>query len=115
MKLYVTALCRLRQLAWFACLSLLPLEVTGQGKSEAWGKGTTLIDQQGRVWEAAQQGLWLSEGTHKTHFTIQNGLSKDTITALLLHTGELGSIGGSRQHYNDAVLGRSPSQLLVGF
>ncbi|MGI4871791.1 MAG: histidine kinase [Janthinobacterium lividum] len=87
MEMDVTALGRLRQLAWFACLGLLPLGVAGQGGSEASGKGATLIDQQGRVWEAARQGLWLSEGTRKTHFTTQNGLSNDTVTALAQDIG----------------------------
>jgi PAS domain-containing protein len=74
MNLPIPARCWLRRLAWGASLGLLPLGAAGQG--------TTLIDQQGRVWEATRQGLWLSEGTRQIHFTTQSGLSNDTITAL---------------------------------
>ena len=63
-------------------LALLPTNVVGQNASESLSRGPRLIDQQGRVWEAAKRGLWLSEGGRKTHFTTQNGLSNDTITAL---------------------------------
>ncbi|GAA4054828.1 hypothetical protein GCM10022409_47430 [Hymenobacter glaciei] len=50
--------------------------------SEPLAGGPRLVDQQGRVWEAAPRGLWLNEGAKKTYFTTQNGLSNDTITAL---------------------------------
>ena len=72
-------------LRWLACLGflgLLPAGVAGQDGRESFGGEARLIDQQGRVWEAAKRGLWLSEGSRKTHFTTQNGLSNDTITAL---------------------------------
>lgn len=70
------------QLACWGGLGALPLGAAGQPASAALGQGATLIDRQGRVWEATQRGLRLSEGTHTTHFTTQNGLSNDTITAL---------------------------------
>jgi hypothetical protein len=61
---------------------LLPSKAGGQARSEAVGTGAWLIDQQGRVWEATRAGLWLREGSKRTHFTTQNGLSNDTVTAL---------------------------------
>ena len=72
-------------LRWFACLGflvLLPSGAAGQNVSNTLAGGARLIDQQGRIWEAAQRGLYLSEGARKTHFTAQNGLSNDSITAL---------------------------------
>ncbi|UOQ52479.1 sensor histidine kinase [Hymenobacter cellulosivorans] len=41
-----------------------------------------LVDQQGRLWEAVVPGLRLLEAQRSTYFTIRNGLSNDTITAL---------------------------------
>ncbi|MBO2008223.1 sensor histidine kinase [Hymenobacter negativus] len=68
---------------WLACLGfLVSLSAAGQDVHALPGGVARLIDQQGRVWEAARRGLWLSEGAGKTHFTTQNGLSNDTITAL---------------------------------
>ena len=63
-------------------LALLPTNAAGQNGSESLSRGPRLIDHQGRIWEAAERGLWLREGTGKTHFTTENGLSNDTITAL---------------------------------
>ena len=79
MGIYVIVL---RWLAWLVFLVLLPLGVTGQNEREWHAGGAGLVDQQGRIWEAAQRGLWLIEGTRKIQFTTQNGLSNDTITAL---------------------------------
>ncbi|SFQ83374.1 sensor histidine kinase [Hymenobacter arizonensis] len=79
MGIYVMVL---RGLAWLVFLVLLPLAVTGQNEREWPAGGASLVDQQGRIWEAAKRGLWLREGTRKTQFTTQNGLSNDTITAL---------------------------------
>ncbi|WP_044000339.1 sensor histidine kinase [Hymenobacter swuensis] len=79
MGIYVRGL---RLLAWLVFLVLLPLGVTGRNEHEWPAGGAFLVDQQGRIWEAAQRGLWLREGTRKTQFTTQNGLSNDTITAL---------------------------------
>ena len=72
----------LRGLACLGLLGCLPAGAAGQDVREPFGSRVRLIDQQGRVWEAASQGLWLSDGSEKTHFTTQNGLSNDTITAL---------------------------------
>ena len=72
----------LRWLATIAFLALLPTDAGGQNGSESLSRGPRLIDQQGRIWEVAKRGLWLSEGAGKKHFTTQNGLSNDTITAL---------------------------------
>ena len=75
----------LRHLPGLACLSLLtllPPKAVGQAGNESVDKGARLIDQQGRIWEAARLGLWLTQGSSKTHFTTQNGLSNDTVTAL---------------------------------
>ncbi|MCB2407771.1 sensor histidine kinase [Hymenobacter lucidus] len=63
-------------------LILAPLAAAGQGRSKALSQSATLIDRQGRVWEAAQPGLRLREGGRSTLFTTQNGLSNDTVTAL---------------------------------
>ena len=82
MTRYVPARRWLRWLVWGASLGALPLGAAGQHAADAPCPATTLIDQQGRVWEATRQGLWLREGTHQTHFTTQTGLSNDTITAL---------------------------------
>lgn len=82
MTRYVSARRWLRWLAWGASLGTLPLGAAGQRPADAPGQATTLIDQQGRIWEATRQGLWLREGARHTHFTTQNGLSNDTITAL---------------------------------
>jgi hypothetical protein len=79
---YVPARRWLRWLAWAASLGALPLGAAGQRAGDAPSQATTLIDQQGRVWEATRQGLCLREGTRHTHFTTQSGLSNDTITAL---------------------------------
>ena len=72
-------------LCWLVCLNFLaflPLSTAGQGGRESPEAAVHLIDQQGRVWAAARRGLWLYEGATKTHFTTQNGLSNDTVTAL---------------------------------
>ena len=72
----------LRWLAGLVFLASLPDNAAAQNGSESLAREPRLIDQQGRVWEAAKGGLWLSEGARKMHFTTQNGLSNDTITAL---------------------------------
>lgn len=82
MNRLVPARCWLPPLAWLVGVGGLPLAATGQPASALLGQGPTLIDRQGRIWEATRPGLWLREGTRKTHFTTQNGLSNDTITAL---------------------------------
>lgn len=69
-------------LAGLSYLLLLPPKAVGQVAGESVGTAAWLIDQQGRVWEATRAGLWLREGSRKTHFTTQNGLSNDTVTAL---------------------------------
>jgi two-component sensor histidine kinase len=66
---------------------LLSVSAAGQGVGEPLAAVPRLVDQQGRVWEAARQGLWLHEAARKTHFTTQNGLSNDTITALAQDAG----------------------------
>lgn len=71
-----------RWLAGLSVLVVLSPGAAGQTVSDSSGKGATLIDQQGRIWQAARQGVWLSEGLGKTHFTTRNGLSNDTVTAL---------------------------------
>ena len=63
-------------------LALLPTNAAGQNGSESLSRGPRLIDHQGRIWESAERGLWLREGAGETHFTTENGLSNDTITAL---------------------------------
>ncbi|PJJ61160.1 histidine kinase [Hymenobacter chitinivorans] len=69
---------RLRHLLFYASLSFVlffaPAALAQQH--------VLLIDQQGRVWEAAAPGLRLTEPTGTTRFTTRNGLSNDTITAL---------------------------------
>jgi hypothetical protein len=82
MNRLIPARCWLPPLAWLVGVGGLPLAATGQPASALLGQGPTLIDRQGRIWEATRPGLWLREGTRKTHFTTQNGLSNDTITAL---------------------------------
>ena len=69
-------------LASLSCLVLLPPKAVGQAGGESGEVAARLIDQQGRVWEATQVGLWLREGNRRTHFTTRNGLSNDTVTAL---------------------------------
>ncbi|UOQ71735.1 sensor histidine kinase [Hymenobacter cellulosilyticus] len=53
-----------------------------QSVAETSNSPARLIDQQGRVWEAAVPGLRLTEGSRNTRFTTRNGLSNDTVSAL---------------------------------
>ncbi|TGE23752.1 hypothetical protein E5K00_00630 [Hymenobacter aquaticus] len=75
---------RLRQLLFCSFLStVLPYQLAlGQHTSSTVGTVPHLIDQQGRVWEAAAPGLQLTENQRRTRFTTRNGLSNDTVTAL---------------------------------
>jgi hypothetical protein len=68
----------------FCCCLVLGLLLlfTQPGRSQMLLPRPTLIDQQGRVWAAAQPGLRLTDGPRQQLFTTRNGLSNDTITAL---------------------------------
>ncbi|WP_046243787.1 sensor histidine kinase [Hymenobacter terrenus] len=58
------------------------MQLSAAAEAEPPARPALLVDHQGRVWQAAPTGLWLTRENQKTLFTTRNGLPNDTITAL---------------------------------